>query len=107
MPKEIRLPDNFKQLADDWFVGKVSANESAKKLNISIPSFMKYARQEYPNRKNVKSYLRWAPDDVFRTLANDWFNERITAKEAAAKIGMHEATFRKYANRIILDSFDL
>lgn len=61
MPKEIRLPDNFKQLADD----------------------------------------------VFRTLANDWFNERITAKEAAAKIGMHEATFRKYANRIILDSFDL
>jgi predicted DNA-binding protein (UPF0251 family) len=93
----------FKSILEAWKLKKVSANEASKRLGIGRTTFLRWAREDAGTPKIDKRTLTKKHSitgtPLFKSLCEDWQNEKISAAEASKRLGIGRTTFFEWAAR--------
>lgn len=91
-----RYPENYAEIVREWVDGKTIASDAARRLRCSKPTLKRLANKLYPGEKikahrGTSVFLR----DNFDEIASLWLAGKIRTKEAARRLLISQATFRR------------
>ena len=115
-PRNVHRGEIERGIIDDWYAGKITAEQGARRAKCSLSKFFTSARRTYPNRKTYRQEraLQNAEakrakraevrkrTDRFRELGRLYLEGEVTSREAAEELGIGSHYFVDRVNFYVM-----